>query len=176
MEELESEREVSVTADSALADVDTQWQISSSLNTPEMEEEQFSFPSEVAAESSVLAGESPYSIPPVSEFLPEDIFPDGSSPRQRSVAKEQQERTLFSPTAGRQNLNSTVQIQTVCSYPSEEVYLRVIFSILRRHFQLLLILFVTNLVFFILPFSSENRLAVLAVSVLTIASLVKISS
>ena len=174
MEELERESEVSVTADSALADIDTQWQISSSLNTPEMEEEQFSFPSEVAAESSVLDGESPYSIPPVSDFLPEDIFPDGSSPRQRSVAKEQKGRTLFSPTAGRQNLNSTVQ--TVCSYPSEEVDLRVIFSILRRHFQLLLILLVTNLVFFILPFSSENRLAVLAVSVLTIASLVKISS
>ena len=83
--------------EATLADVDTQWkkltEDSSSLNTPEMEEEPFSF-SPVSVQESLLRR-----VPPVSESPPEDLFSGDliaeSGPRNRFLASEKQEEKTY---------------------------------------------------------------------------------
>ena len=206
MESEMSSSEVIVEGATALANVDTQWQditeVSSSLNTPEGEP--FSLSPE-SLQDNLESLISTYDIPPVSESPPEDIFsedtelnlvaeapprkpvysnysipediiPDGSSPRSRSVAPEKKTVVGERSVAGPGLRGWTVQAVFGDDQEALRVFggrreprdLRVIFNIVKRHYEIPLILLITIMVFFILPVSEENMLAVLAVAVLLI--------
>ena len=147
---------------------------SSSLNTPdpEMDMETFDFPTV-----------NPRDVQP-----PRNVVPDGSQPRQRIVDMEQQEQRSVArrppppPPSGLPSRGLRWwTVQSLCGDDQEahdvlrsggRAGLRRKFQVLLRHYQIPVILLLALLLGLLGPVSPENRLAVLAASVLAVGFII----
>ena len=146
---------------------------SSSLNTPEMEDEPFTF----------------HTVNPRDVQPPRHVVPDGFNPRQKIVDPEQQEqrsvRRRPPPPPPQSELPSRGlrwwTVQSLCGDDQEaqDVFrwgggagLRRKIQVVLRHHQIPVILLLAFLLSFIFPLSPENMIAVLAASVLAVGSII----